>query len=333
VYRKGNAIAQQIVMNLPASAELNTEQGASSHIIYSPHDVESSSASGLSLLTFSRGVWAEILVILALLLWLYHRVAIKLFADWYQLPDYSYGFFVPLFAVYVLRKELKSFACTVRTPSWAGLILLTIGLLMLITGVLGADLYLSRVSFVLIVAALIWTFAGYRFLARIKWILLLLLLAIPLPALILNQITFPLQLLASKLASAMLSLMNIPVLRDGNVIQLPSMKLEVAEACSGIRSLMSLFTLAIVFGYVQEKEPSKRAFIALASIPIAVAANAFRIFGTGLCVQYWDPDKAQGFFHEFSGWVMFLVSLSCLYSVEKAMHLLWRKPAAVQHAL
>ena len=91
------------------------------------------------------------------------------------------------------------------------------------------------------------------------------------------------------------------------------MKLEVAEACSGIRSLMSLFTLAVFYGYFLEKSFLRRVVLALASIPIAIAANAVRILGTGLCVQYWDPDKALGFFHEFSGWVMFLVSLGCLF--------------------
>jgi exosortase len=97
------------------------------------------------------------------------------------------------------------------------------------------------------------------------------------------------------------------------------MKLEVAEACSGIRSLMSLFTLAVFYGYFMDKSNLRRVLLALASIPIAIAANALRILGTGLCVQYWDPDKALGFFHEFSGWVMFLVSLGCLYIVHRVM--------------
>ena len=277
-------------------------------------------------------IWKEnqagIIILTCLIAWLYHHVAVKLFADWYQLPDYSYGFFVPFFAVYILSVTAKEFVNPVFTPSWAGVAVLMFALLMLLTGILGADLYLSRASFILVLAALVWSFAGLRVLGQLKMVLLLLFLAIPLPALVLNQVTFPLQLLASKLASAMLALMNIPVLRDGNVIQLPSMKLEVAEACSGIRSLMSLFTLAVVFGYFQEKKTSKRVIIALASIPIAVAANAIRIFGTGLCVQYWNPDKAQGFFHEFSGWVMFVISLCCLYAVDRAMHFSWRNREA-----
>jgi exosortase len=142
-----------------------------------------------------------------------------------------------------------------------------------------------------------------------------------------NHITFPLQLRSSQLATGLLSLVGIPVLREGNVIKLPAMELEVAEACSGIRSLMSLFTVAVIYGYFIEKTTLRRVILAASAIPIAVAANAARIFGTGLCVQYWDPDKAQGFFHEFSGWLMFLVSLSLLYLVHIVMRLVAKKRA------
>jgi exosortase len=178
-------------------------------------------------------------------------------------------------------------------------------------------------------AGLVLAFGGWPLLKELRFVLLVLLLAIPIPSIIFNQITFPLQILASKLASALLPLFNVPVLREGNVIELPAMKLEVAEACSGIRSLMSLFTLAVFYGYFLEKSFARRAFLALCSIPIAIAANAVRIFGTGLCVQYWDPDKAEGFFHEFSGWVMFLVSLGCLFIVHRTMRLILprRRPA------
>src|SRR5438094_3984296 len=123
---------------------------------------------------------------------------------------------------------------------------------------------------------------------------------IPIPAIIFNQITFPLQLLASRVAAGVLPWAGVPVLREGNVIRLPAMALEVAEACSGIRSLLSLVTLAIIYGYMLERRISVRVALALASVPIAVAANSLRIMGTGLLVQYWDPDKAEGFFHIFS---------------------------------
>ena len=146
-------------------------------------------------------------------------------------------------------------------------------------------------------------------------------LMIPIPTIVFNQITFPLQLLASKVASTVLPWMGVPVLREGNVINLPAMALEVAEACSGIRSLMSLMTLAIIYGYLMERRISIRALLALASIPIAVAANSFRIVGTGLLVQYWDPAKAQGFFHEFSGWLIFVISLFMLYALHRVVRI------------
>jgi exosortase len=156
-------------------------------------------------------------------------------------------------------------------------------------------------------------------------VLFVLLLAIPLPTILFNQITFPLQLRASALASQILPLLGVPVLQDGNIIQLPAMPLEVAEACSGIRSLMSLFTVAVIYGYFLERTTWRRVLLAVSALPIAVAANVARIVGTGLCVQYWDPEKALGFFHEFSGWLMFVVSLGCLYLVHIAMRLVTRE--------
>jgi len=195
------------------------------------------------------------------------------------------------------------------------------GLIILIFGVYGADLFTSRISFVFLLTGLVWTFFGGQMLRKVLFPILVLLLAIPFPAIIFNQITFPLQLLASHLASMILPVLGVPVLQEGNVIELPVMKLEVAEACSGIRSLMSLFTLAVFYGYFLERTTRRRVILALASIPIAVAANVARIVGTGLCVQYWDPVKALGFFHEFSGWVMFVISLGCLYLVHRFMRL------------
>jgi exosortase len=148
---------------------------------------------------------------------------------------------------------------------------------------------------------------------------------IPIPAIVFNQITFPLQLLASKVASNVLPWLGVPVLREGNVIVLPAMALEVADACSGIRSLMSLATLAVIYGYLVEQSVSLRVVLALASLPIAVAANSLRVVGTGLLVQYWDPDKAQGFFHEFQGWLMFVASLGMLYLVHRVLRIFWQQ--------
>lgn len=266
-------------------------------------------------------LWGAALIGL-LLSALYFGVLGRLVAVWWHDSDTSHGFLVPPFAAYLVWTNRERIRATKIQPSWVGVAVIAFGLAMLILGQYGAELFLSRVSLVVVLVGITQCFGGWHLLRELRFPLLVLLLAIPLPAIVYNQVTFPLQILASKTASALLPLFDVPVLREGNVIVLPAMRLEVAEACSGIRSLISLFTLAIFYGYFLEKSVVRRTILALSSIPIAIAANAIRIVGTGLCVQYWDPDKAMGFFHEFSGWVVFLVSLSCLFAVHKALSLL-----------
>jgi exosortase len=238
---------------------------------------------------------------------------------WWSNPDFSYGFLVPIFAAYLVWVKRQAIVNKELAPAWSGIAVVALGLLVLVLGVYGAAVFLSRISLVIVLAGLVLSFGGWWLLRELRFALLVLFLAIPLPAIIFNEIALPLQFLASKLASNLLPLFGVPVLREGNIIELPAIKLEVAEACSGIRSLMALFTLAIFCGYFLEKSFMRRAILVVASIPIAIAANAVRIFGTGLCVQYWGPDKALGFFHEFSGWVMFLVSLACLFVIHRIL--------------
>lgn len=266
--------------------------------------------------------WLPYAIVAALLVAIYYRIAGKLVYDWYTIPDYSHGFLVPVFAGYLIWDKRRKLSATPVHQTWRGLPLIVCAIILLILGVYGVELFTTRMSFILLMGGLIWTFYGGRMLRELRFPLLVLILAIPIPAIIFNHITFPLQLLASRIASDILPILGVPVLQEGNVIQLPVMKLEVAEACSGIRSLMSLFALAIFYGYFLERSTRRRTILALASIPIAVAANVVRIVGTGLCVQYWDPDKALGFFHEFSGWVMFVISLCCLYLVHKLMQVI-----------
>jgi exosortase len=169
---------------------------------------------------------------------------------------------------------------------------------------------------------------GWRRLQVMTFPLAILLLMIPLPAIIFNQIAFPLQLLASRVGEATLSAVEIPVLREGNVLVLANTSLEVAEACSGIRSLVSLLTLGIVVGYFTDSRAWMRVVIALSTIPIAIIANGGRVAGTGIAAHQFGPEAAQGFLHEFSGWLVFLVAFAMLMGVQKLLaRLLPRKPA------
>ncbi len=170
---------------------------------------------------------------------------------------------------------------------------MALALAVLVIGQTGAELFLARFSLLLLLSGLIVLFLGGNYLRALLFPLAFLVLMIPIPTIVFNQITFPLQLLASRVSAGVLPWLGVPVLREGNVIILPAMALDVAEACSGIRSLMSLATLAIIYGYLMDRSVAVRVLLALAAVPIAVVANGSRIVGTGLLVQYWDPDKAH----------------------------------------
>jgi len=261
--------------------------------------------------------WWPSLILLLLIAWLYWSILFHLAKQWSNDPNFSHGFFVPLFSLFVLWQDRKRLARQSCKPSSWGLLIVTFALSVLIVGVLGAELFLSRVSLLLLIAGLVIFFRGWLLFRAVLFPWAFLILMIPIPAIVFSQITFPLQMLASKFAALLLPLLGVPVLREGNVINLPAMSLEVAEACSGIRSLLSLATLAIIYGYLTETRTWVRVVLTLASIPIAVAANSLRIVGTGLLVQYWDPEKAEGFFHLFSGWLVFVVSLAMLFLLHR----------------
>lgn len=144
-----------------------------------------------------------------------------------------------------------------------------------------------------------------------------LLLMIPLPAIVFNRIAFPLQLLASRFGESCISAANIPVLREGNVLVLANTSLEVAEACSGIRSLVSLITLGLVFGYFADERMWVRTLIVLSTIPVAIVSNGARVAGTGILAHFYGAAAAEGFFHEFSGWVVFIAAFLMILALQR----------------
>jgi exosortase len=271
--------------------------------------------------------WRQVAVLAAFSLWLYAPTLYHLFLNWKNDPNYSHGFFVPLFSAWMIWQERSRLATLPLRPAYSGLAVIAFALALLIVGQMGAELFLARFSLLILLAGLIVLFFGWNYLQALSFPLAFLVLMIPLPALIFNQITFPLQLLASRVAAAILwPLLGVPVLRDGNILHLAAMPLEVADACSGIRSLISLTTLAIIYGYLMERRIGMRIVLAIAAVPIAVMANSLRIVGTGVLVQYWAPDKAEGFFHEFSGWLIFVVSLLMLYALHQLLRAIWKEP-------
>ncbi len=272
------------------------------------------------------------LALLLLLGWLYASILYHLVLQWIGPkadPNFQHGIFVPLFALFVLWQDRKKLQAIPPNPSWAGLPLVVLSMLVLILGVLGADIFLPRISFLMMLAGLIISFLGWTFFRAVLFTWAFLFLMIPIPTLLINQVTFPLQLLAAKLATAMLKLVGIPVLREGNMITLAAMQLDVAEACSGLRSLLSLVTLAIIYGYLMETRMWVRVVLVCLAIPIAVVANSFRIFGTGLLVQSGHKEMAEGFLHGFAGWLIFVVALIMLFAVHRLISFVWKSSPTV----
>ena len=255
------------------------------------------------------------LVIAGLVAALYGPLLSQMMVQWWQDPDYGHGFVVPLFvgyAVYQRRHELRQVPLE---PSNLGFPVMLGAIVLFLAGTLGAELFISRSSLLFLFGGMILFFAGWKMLRAVVFPLAFLVLMIPLPALIYNQVTFPLQLLASRLASHSLELFGVPVLREGNVLVLPNYSLEVVEACSGIRSLMSLIALAVAYGYFVEKRLWARITLVVLMVPIAVASNALRVVGAGIVTYFWGPQYAEGFFHFFQGWLIFVSAVACMIFV------------------
>ena len=273
-----------------------------------------------------RTSWWQAALLTVALGYLYIPILARLAEDWWNDADASHGFLVVPFSLFVAWHTRRQWGALPARPSWLGIPVVAASLGFLIVGVLGVEFFLSRSSFIFLLAGLIIAFLGWQHFRALLFPWGFLFLMIPIPAIIFNHITFPLQLQASRFASAVLELVGVPVLREGNIIQLASTSLEVAEACSGIRSLLSLVTLAIIYGYFLEARAYRRVLFAVAAVPIAVLANGFRVVGTGLLAYYWSPERAEGFFHTFSGWLVFVLAMLMLFSLDHVLKLVdrWR---------
>lgn len=241
-------------------------------------------------------------------LYLYFSVFTGLVADWWHDPDYSHGFLVPLLSFYFYWERRPRLTHTeARSNRW-GLLVLILGLAQLIFGHIGAELFMMRFSILVVLAGLTLYLFGGSYLRLLGFPIAFLLFMIPLPAILLNTVTFPLQLFAAKLSTASLQLIDLPVYREGNIIFLPHITLEIVEACSGLRSLVSLLALSVVFGYITQRHTWRVCALVLSAVPIALFANAFRIWGTGVLSYYYGSKVAEGFYHSFTGWAVFVVA-------------------------
>jgi len=289
-----------------------------------------------------RYLWQP-LAIAAALAFTYATVLAKLGHDWWDDPNYSHGLLIPFVIGFILWVERKRLMSEPARPSflWGGASVI-LALLALWAGTAGAELYMQRMSLVLMLAGIVVYFWGFRLLRFMSVPLALLVLAVPIPAIVFNKIAFPLQLFASRCAVWAMQGFDIPVLRQGNVIEfLPlgareTKKLEVVEACSGIRSLMTLVTLAAVYAYFTYPKDDttdrgggasgligmlkqfgfwRSGILVVSAVPIAIITNALRVSGTGVLARYYGTQVADGFFHTFSGWVIYIAASLLLFTV------------------
>jgi exosortase len=246
---------------------------------------------------------------------LYAPVFPELFSDWWNDPNYSHGFLVPVFSVFWVWQQQVYLRTLPYHGSWYGFVLLLCGIGALVLGDIGAEDFLTRSSFILILAGLILFHLGTPVFRALLFPLGFLFFMVPLPAIIFNAIAFPLQGLAAHNATLILDTSGVPVLRDGNIIHLSEITLGVTEACSGIRSLVSLLALAVAWAWLTLAQPWARLVLIVSAIPITIIANAGRVVVTGLIGQWFGVKYAQGVFHSFSGWIIFLVAFVSLLGV------------------
>jgi exosortase len=284
---------------LPHTARLDTESGPESP----PAGAEGLNGAAIA--------WFGALIVL-----LFAPVLRDMFKEYVTDESMGHGFFVPIVAGYMIWQRRPEIERTARKPHWSGWVVCLLGFLFLLLGTFGAEFAMMRCGLLLTVYGVVLATCGFPVFRLLAFPLVLLLFMIRIPQFIYGQITFPLQILASRFAEYSLSILGIPVLREGNVLELASQKLNVVEACSGIRSLLSLTFLSLVYGYFFESRKWIRVLLFLATIPIAIFANGLRVTITGILSEV-NKDYAEGVFHTMEGWVIFMVALLSLLALHQ----------------
>jgi len=261
--------------------------------------------------------WTAVVIILSG--FLYFRVLADLVSDWWNDPGLSQGMLIPPLAAYIAWIRRSTTFSYPAAPDDRGFLVVGLSCLAFIIGKLAAEFFLSRISFVLLLAGVIWAFWGYIRLRTLALPFLLLITMIPLPRLVYNCVSTPLQLFASDAATMIIRWFGVTVYRDGNIINLATVRLGVEEACSGLNSLSSLGVAAALMGALLCRRMSMRIALIVVAAPLAVFVNVIRITGTAVLADY-HRDFALGFYHIFSGWLIFVLGFLVLYLVGKTLH-------------
>jgi exosortase D (VPLPA-CTERM-specific) len=258
--------------------------------------------------TCSRLIPITMAVLALAVVWFYWPVLTKLFGDLAENEDNSFGLLLPVVSGYIIYLKLPQLRTSLWRPSWLGLLFLVAGFGLYLVGELAADFYLPRLSLIMAITGLVFLMGGWGLVRLLLFPLFLLVLMLPLPEFANKQLTLPLQLVSSRLATTMLQIVGIPAFCQGNVIDLGVRQMQVVEACSGLRYILALFALGVIFCYFFQRRLWKILLLFVVLIPSAIVANAFRVMAMGIIPALQVP----GFWHAFSGWLIFGFCLGIL---------------------
>lgn len=261
----------------------------------------------------SKKIDRKYLYLIALiLLVIYLPTLYDLVIDWATDSNYSHGFLIPLISGYLIWRKRKELSALEISSGRFGLVLIICGMILFILGNGASEYFTVRISLVITIFGLVMYLFGNHIIKRTWFEILFLVFMIPIPYVIYFSATFPMQLLASKVTVTILNLIGMPVVRQGNIIHLPEHSLEVAEACSGMRSLVSLLALGAIYAYLTQKKLAGKITLFLCTIPIAVIGNIFRVFLTAVIVYTSDIDIMAEPLHSLMGASVFVVAFICL---------------------
>ena len=267
------------------------------------------------------GRWLAALSLATLVFIMYASVLGSLARQWWNDPNYGHGFFVPVFAGYVLWSGRERLRGLPFKPKNFGLAIMVFAIGLRVLGTLGAELFIARLSLVILISGIVLFLAGSQVLKSIAFPIGYLFFMIPLPAIMYYQLTIPLQMWASRLGASGLVALGIHTVRQGNLLILPNCTLNVVEACSGIRSLLSLLAAVVAYGYLAESSTWKRGVLAVASIPVAIAANGLRLIATGVLSYYFGASVDSGVVHLALGLGFFVLAFLSILLVHKLLRL------------
>ena len=233
--------------------------------------------------------------------------------------DMAHGFFAPITAAYILWQKRQTILEAPAAPSSWGLLLLLLAGIIGVVATLGSSSTFSRAAMMITLAGFIWLLGGFWAFRRALFPWLLLLFTFPIPAVLYGEVTLPLQLLASRLSELTFEQLGMSVVRDGNILELAHQRLSVVEACSGIRSLVTLFFFCSIYAYLCESRWYMRLAVALAAIPAAIGANVLRIVATGL-IGKTHPEYTVGTYHEMLGWAAFVLAFGLIFVLHRTVH-------------